>query len=203
MKKRKYAPGAGDDTTGKILEEEYFGKNDTAGVKRAAALALYRELSGGKDPAETDFYLPFSKAITYVKSFQPWGDPTSPETKVARDLFDFTCESLDLNPESQAAEGLKFFTAIGSPLDERHGVDAFIEFDGQRVLIDVTKNPAKKFEDSTADRLIIEELPDWTDPQKRNAYLEAIKKYSEYIAKALRPPFEHTREADQARIGLR
>ncbi len=38
---------------------------------------------------------------------------------------------------------LKFFTAVGTPLDFFHGVDGFFEFKGVVVTIDVTMNPHK------------------------------------------------------------
>lgn len=186
------------------MEEEYFGKIDTRGKKRAAALELYRELSGGKAPVETDFFLPFHKALRFAKAFQPWDDPTMPGTKVSRDLLDFICEELGIDPENEEETELpKFFTSLGSPLDERHGVDAFIEYRGRRVLIDVTKNPAKTFDDSTEDRVIMEELPDWTDLKKRAAYVDALRKYAKHMAGIIRLPVEHTREAGRIRATLR
>lgn len=39
---------------------------------------------------------------------------------------------------------LRFYTAIGSALDHYHGVDAFFEFGGARVTMDITQNPAKE-----------------------------------------------------------
>ena len=203
MAKRYYSPTDSDPTTGKILEGEYFGKIDLKGSKRAAAMELYKQLSRGQSPAEAGFYLPFNAALRFAKSFQPWKDSTSPGKKVARDLLDFICDELGIDPDDEGAEHLKFFTSVDSPLDEKHGVDAFIEYRGRRILIDVTKNPAKRFDDSTGDRMIMEQLPDWTEAKNKAAYIEEMKKYAHYSAHVLRPQPEHTREVGNALRAIR
>ncbi len=203
MAKRYYSPTDSDPTTGKILEEEYFGKIDLKGDKRSAAMEFYKQLSGGQSPTKAGFYLPFNAALKFAKAFQPWKDAASPSKKVARDLLDFICDELGLDPDDEDAEHLKFFTSVGSPLDEKHGVDAFIEYRGHRILIDVTKNPAKRFDDSSGDRMIMEQLPDWTEAKNKTAYIEALQKYARYSAEVLQSRPEHTREMATALRAIR
>jgi len=163
------SPRIPDSTTGKILEDEYFGRVDVSGAKAATARKLFMKLSNGETPEQARGRLSFANGIRFVKALQPWADPTSPKRKVARDLLDFVCEELGIDPESDEAQEVKFFTSVGSPLD-LHGVDALIEYRGARVLIDVTKNPAKRFDDSIGDRMIMEELPYWNEPSQRANY---------------------------------
>ncbi|MBI5077137.1 hypothetical protein HZB94_02035 [Candidatus Falkowbacteria bacterium] len=188
-----------DGTTGKILEEEYFGRVMVGGEKAAAAQKVFMELSGGQTPEQARGRLPFMSAVRFAKAVQPWQSPTLPKRKVARDLLDFVCEDMGIDPESEEAEHLEFYTSVGSPLD-LHGVDAFIEYRGVRALIDVTKNPAKRFDDSSGDRMIMEELPDWNDPSQKIKYEQELRKYSKHLAMILSEAIEKRRERERAYV---
>jgi hypothetical protein len=83
-------------------------------------------------------YLPFGKSLELVKAHQPC-DPSDPEAGFANDLHASVALALGLEDWSE----LKLFTAVGSPLDFFHGVDAFFELRGKIVTIDVTINPNK------------------------------------------------------------
>jgi len=107
--------------TGHIFEEELFG---TVG------------------PIEWDGrYIPYDKSLHMVIDNQPEGtDPTEPDKEPARDLHAQIAIALGLEDFSE----LKFFTAVGSPLDRYHGVDAFIKFKGVVVTFDATLDKRKK-----------------------------------------------------------
>lgn len=105
--------------TGHMLEWDVFG----------ACLWKYEE---GSD------YIPYRKAMAWVKRSQPW-DPTDPEPEVANALHAFVCMALSVRDWSRVT----LYTAVGSPLDRWHGRDAFIEFRGRVVTIDVTQNTHK------------------------------------------------------------
>jgi hypothetical protein len=184
------------DITGKLLEEEYIGVCATRQNKQAM-LELFKLLSDGKTPLEARNYLPPNKAVRFAKAFQPWDDPTMPETKVAKDLLNFIADELGIEPDSEEEQELKFYTAVGTPLDHKLGVDAFVEYKGKRVEFDVTRNPAKSFEDSTNARIIMEELPDYSDRSQRAAYEQELKKYARRATRILQTPPEPTREFRQ------
>jgi hypothetical protein len=192
----------GRDYTGSLLEETYFGVSVDR-KNRKAAEDFFKMLSGSEDVAATKGFLPFQKAVRFVKTFQPGTDPTMPSTKVARDLLDFVAEELDIDPDSEEAEELKFYTAVGSPLDRFHGVDAFIEYEDKRALIDVTMNPKKRFEDSSGNRIIMEQLPDYGVKEERADYERELRKYARAVVKILRPPVEHTKEYAESGVSLR
>jgi len=184
------------DVTGKLLEESYFGVSATRQNKQAMT-ELFEMLSNGKTPTEARGYLSFEKAVRLAKTFQPGDDPTMPETKVAKDLLNAIADELGIEPDSEEEQELKFYTAIGTPLDIKHGIDAFVEYKGKRVYFDVTKNPSKRFEDSTNERIIMEELPDYGDKTKRAEYEQAFKKYARRAARILQSHSEPTREISQ------
>ena len=94
----------------------------------------------GECTASWDGYMSYKEAMCAVRQAQPGGDPTDPVKDTASDLHVFVCEELGCDDYSF----VKFFTAIGSPLDFFHGVDAWFEFNGRVVTIDVTLNPNKE-----------------------------------------------------------
>lgn len=83
-------------------------------------------------------YLKWREAHELVKDHQPW-DPTNPGCGFAGDLHSEVCIALGLKDWSE----LKLFSAIGSAADLFHGTDAFFEFRGAVVTLDVTQNTAK------------------------------------------------------------
>ena len=182
-----------DGVTGGLLEYQYFGALElTTEAQLLAAKKIYQQLSGRAMKNQADGRpprLPFDEAVAFAKGLQPWDDPTMPEKKVAKDLLNFVADELGIEEDSEDEQELKFYTAVGgkkSPLDFYHGVDAFIEFRGTRVLIDVTKNPSKRFEDSNYDRIIMEELPDYGDKKQKSAYEEELRKYARAVAFSIR-----------------
>ncbi|MFH0814932.1 MAG: hypothetical protein V1902_02540 [Candidatus Falkowbacteria bacterium] len=189
------------DLTGRLLEEEYFGVC-TVKKNKTAAIELFRQLSGGKSFDEANGHLPFERAVTFAKNFQPGDDPTCPSTKVARDLLDFVAEEIGVDPEGDDALELKFYTAVGSPLDKYHKTDAFVEYKGQRVLLDVTRNPNKQFDDSSDNRIIMQELPDYGIKEERAQYATELRKYARAVAQIFEPA-EHTREIEERRVAMR
>lgn len=86
----------------------------------------------------TTEYVPWKAAHELVKSHQPW-DPANPGNGFAGDLHSEVCLALGLKDWSE----LKLFAAGGSAADKFHGTDAFFEFRGSVVTLDVTQNTAK------------------------------------------------------------
>ena len=86
-------------------------------------------------------YFDFPKSVEYVKNNQPadWR-VSDPKPRLAGDLFANVAEKLDLDDW----EDLKLYTAVGTPLDLFHGTDAFFEYEGTIVTIDLTINDKKQ-----------------------------------------------------------
>lgn len=120
--RRSYESGRG--YTGHLIEQELFG-----------------EL---KENPYKDEFLPFRQSIEYCRSHQPY-NPCDPAPQFANDLHATIVEALRFKDYSR----LKFYTAVHSPLDFKHGIDAFLEVEKEpgiilaRVTLDVTSNPWK------------------------------------------------------------
>lgn len=77
-----------------------------------------------------DGYLSFDKAVDFVKEYQPNPLERSRAMKELRHKVAALCTD-DRTP-------VKFFTAIGTPLDVYHGVDAFFEQGGRVATMDIS-----------------------------------------------------------------
>ena len=93
-------------------------------------------------------YINFNQAVDIVKDtdFQPFKDPTNPHEKpFPHDVHATIVDLLSLDNYEQ----VRFYTAVGSYLDRKHGVDAFFELDlgngeSVRATLDMTQNPHKR-----------------------------------------------------------
>lgn len=107
------------------------------------------------------------------------------ETSMSTDLRVAVEDALGLTDES---EELKFYSAVGTIIDHKLGVDAFFELTDPksgayaRVTLDATLNKEKQKEGWKAD-VIIGEMPDAA--QEAEEYLEAIDQTGAGIAKLL------------------
>jgi len=108
-------------------------------AKSAFTGRLFEEECLGRCSVGNNGYIPRYQAMDVVRENQPW-DPSDPEPSEVNDLHAMIALSLDL--EEWAS--LKFFTAVGTALDYFHGVDAFVEFQGKVVTLDLTTHPAKQ-----------------------------------------------------------
>ncbi len=80
----------------------------------------------------------FQKSMWLVMMCQPW-DPSDPSTRAGNDLHCQVALALGLEDWGE----LRFFSALGSPLDRFHGIDGFFEWRGTVVSIDLTTDPKK------------------------------------------------------------
>lgn len=83
-------------------------------------------------------YVPYHQSVKMVKKHQPW-DPADPSSRAANNLQVLIAEALGAEDYSE----VKLYTAVGSALDKFHGVDAFVEWMGFVVTIDLTANLLK------------------------------------------------------------
>ena len=103
---------------GTEFEWDIFGAVDTKNPE------YQKELAKVAKPNEFVF---FRDAIRLVKKFQPH-DPGNPERPFARELRMEIIEQLDLLEEKDM-DKVKFYTAIGTPLDKWHSIDGFFEIE--------------------------------------------------------------------------
>jgi hypothetical protein len=116
---------------GKLVESELLGETKKE-------MVIFNQLH------ETETYMKYNEAFNFAKKHQR-GDPFNPKRFFPKSIRDALKneEALSIEDESQ----LGFYTALNSPLDRYHGVDAFIEYrNGEKtvvVTIDVTMNSSK------------------------------------------------------------
>lgn len=121
---------------GKIVEQELFGTPDSRLLEQKEAKACER----GRDGE----YITFRTAMEIVRLCQGENDPTDPAPPFANDLHAAVAEVLTPKDYSR----LRFYTAVDSDLDQRHGVDGFFDYQGEddsriTVTVDVTTDPEK------------------------------------------------------------
>lgn len=116
-------------------------------------------------------YVPFQEAVLWVKEHQP---APQDRPRIASNLRKMVAElASDMN------NPVKFFTAVGTPLDRYHGVDAFLEQRGRIVTVDISQ---KEKEFTKADVLLVASI----DPEGRVSVApDELRMVAEQIAKKL------------------
>lgn len=181
MEKEKYS--------GKQYETEYLGAIDINDKEFLAALERVKKTS--KEGSKFPYYVNYKNALNLARKFQPIDksdpekkrmDPTNPKAPLAKDL---RIELLDqLGIKDEESDRVKVFTAVGTPLDVFHGVDAFVEIDGKVVTLDITLREdisAKR----KADIIDATELPDPDDEKEAEEYLERVKSIAKKVCQEL------------------
>lgn len=99
----------------------------------SAGERVERELFGEtkKPEGPQPDYLSYDKAMADVRKRQ-YTAPEDPSEDFAAAVL------ASLEEELNAPEKIKFYTAIGTLLDRDHGIDAWFEYEGRMVTIDVT-----------------------------------------------------------------
>jgi hypothetical protein len=91
-------------------------------------------------------YMKYRESFQWCLKHQPTGwDPTDPPTRASSDLYSEVALAMEEVIGDFNWEELRFYTALRSPLDEKHGVDGWFEFRGRVVTVDITENRAKEF----------------------------------------------------------
>jgi hypothetical protein len=177
LNRRKTLKGAGNDNyRGTQFEYDIFGEVDTRDPRYAAEL---KKMGVGQNT-----YLPFAKSVELVKKFQP-SDPTDPKKDFLRELRLAIIGRLGIE-DDDAMDAIGVYTAVGTPLDKFHGVDAFVSetADGNETIVtlDATLRPEKIAEGGKAD-IIIGDMP--SPEEDEDAYLKAVESYAERIVARL------------------
>ncbi len=162
---------------GKELEEDIFG--------HVKATKEFQEFY--KKIVKKNGYVEYGPAIRLVREFTEQ-DPTNPEKEFLNDLRLEIADQLEL--EEDEIGGLLAFSAVGTPIDRWHGVDAFIELDigddrrGPIVItLDATLNSKK--DEYKAD-VIIGDIP----APEENGYLNVVELYASKIIANMKEKIE-------------
>lgn len=173
---------------GTVNEASLFGDN-TQGPGSYRYQDALKKHPPQKDKMGRAGYLPFNEALALVREAQTQ-DPMNPQRKFMRDVRDAVIKRLRLDPKD-AAKNLGIYSAIRTPLDSYHGVDAFIELranDGgaKLVTMDATLNQEKLEADRAKANVLIGEAPEHIDHPKE--YQDFIDKIADQIVAHLKDP---------------
>lgn len=161
--------------TGTEYEYDMFDQID---VKNPAYLADLAKVT------KPDGHVTFKDAVWLAKKHQPT-DSSNPRKDFFRELLFAVQEKLGVDPD-QNPDALHAYTAVGSVLDKKHSVDAFMTYDdkGREVIVtlDATRRPEKLKEGWKAD-VMVGDIPEVDDDS--GAYMDRIDEIAGDIAKKL------------------
>lgn len=135
----------------------------------------------------------------FKKNYLGAGPGERGETSMSTDLRVAVEDALGITDEDDA---LKFYSAVGTVIDHKFGVDAFFELKDPktgayaRVTLDATLNKQKQSDGWKAD-VIIGEMPD--AGQEADEYLEAVDETGANVAKLLQRRLNEEIERRQGR----
>jgi hypothetical protein len=169
---------------GKIVERQMLGETK----KKNLHLENYPEKKRNELMAalNENAYLPYQKSMDLVKKMQHSETPGALPTLFAKDLYVAVARKLKIK---ELAE-LRYFTAVNSPLDKYHGVDAFFEYldkENNKLIqatLDITTNP-EKGEDYKADVIMLVPGDGIDSKVDKKEYLEYINKFAPEIAQVI------------------
>lgn len=151
MSMRHEMPRQFEERSGKLFEYFLFGDITLKNLKYREELSKLHSRGG---------YMPYHEALELVRSCQK-ENPVNPTRSFLRDLRNHIARQLGLTQKDD--HSLAIYSAIGSPLDIFHGVDAFIELRRgdkvQYVTLDATINEIKQGQSIKAD-IMIGDIPD-------------------------------------------
>ena len=164
--------------TGRTFEFQMLGQIDVDDKRYKELLA---RLSGSSQPG----YLGRSQSIELAKECQP-GDPENPNKSFLNDLL---IEVQDQFEVAGIEATVRAYTAVGTPLDHLHGVDAFITVtvDGREFVctLDITLNPDKQASGHKADLIVGEVADPNVNNLQQNKYLEQVEEIGRKIVTML------------------
>lgn len=171
---------------GKEYEISYLGSIRVgADYDKAYQEALHKNPRANPETG----YLPYEAAVELVKKFQPGGPEaeTNPQRDFMRELRLAVLEKLDLEEaDENITDNLKTFTAVGSPLDVFHGIDAFLTFQDKNkkkkavVTIDISLRKKSQFK---ADICEDDEIP--SPEEDEGEYLKRIDTLAGQVAERI------------------
>ncbi|MBU0614264.1 hypothetical protein KJ766_03220 [Patescibacteria group bacterium] len=154
---------------GRELESDIFGA-----VKPAKGFKEFY-----KKVARSDGYVAYEDAIRLVRDFT-MQDGKNPDKEFLNDLRLEIGDILGFDEDDM--ENLFLFSAVGTPIDRFHSVDAFLELDIDddngplRVTMDATLN-TKKLEGGYRSDVIVGDIPDPSSDE----YLNSVEWYAHLV----------------------
>lgn len=172
--------------SGKMYEINLFGEMGRDDAEYNAALERVKKPS--RSP-QFPYYVEYSDAMALVRNFQPIDktdperkrfSPSNPKTPFTKDLRLEIVEFLGFSDEE--AEGVKIFTAVGTPLDAFHGVDAVVEIEGIPVTLDATLRTEDQKGVGKVDVVDYGEIPNADDSEEEQAYFARVAEIAKKVA---------------------
>jgi hypothetical protein len=165
---------------GKELEADIFGNYERrlTQQQRKERAERFRAIT------EKGGYQRYNDAIDFIRDFYPEGESANPNQEFANDLRLEVMDGLGL--EESMSDSLEFYSAVGTPLDVFHGVDAWIQIKGVNgrvayVTMDATLDKSK---DEYKSDIIIRDI---ADPDTENGkFIEQVEQYGTEVAELLR-----------------
>jgi hypothetical protein len=193
-----FSPEGRSGETGGTLEWGVFG-----GIGKGKVMAAIKEMGLNQEEIaklRDKGYLPYDKSVELTKRIQnitEKNNPANPEKLIVRDIKDFLEEFL-----GKKSENVRFYSALKTPLDIMHGVDAFFEIDVEKeegreeqgpivVTLDITMRGKEGDKDQKANVLI--RMPDGAPLSSDDDYESKIRQ----IAKAVKESFENIKRGDK------
>ncbi|MDO8442860.1 MAG: hypothetical protein Q7S81_01175 [bacterium] len=188
------------EQTGNLFEWQFIGEVDINSREYQKELHKLQEEAAQK--GASNGHIPYEEAMELARKFQPF-DPTHPNKPFARDvrisLLDLMINKKLITDSEEDQDCIKFYTAVKTPLDTFHSVDAFIEFKdlkGKKYLttFDLTLNPRKKEHRSD---IIVTKLPDPNLDEDKLRYLATIEDYAQKALGVLEMRMAHEENKDE------
>lgn len=190
------------EQTGGLFEWQFIGNVETDKPEYQKELQKLQEEAVKK--GATNGFIPREKAVELARKFQPY-DPTNPGRKFhfARDirisLLDLMINKGLINESEEDQDRVKFYTAVNTPLDKFHGIDAFIEFEDKNgkkytITFDLTLNSQKQAYKSD---IVVSELPDPNLEEEKIKYLATIEQYAQKAMGAIEIKKSHEENKEQ------
>ena len=168
----------GLERSGKLYEHFLFG-DITTGPNSQKYLEAVKKCTEHLRGTAKPGYIPFQEALCIVYEAQR-ENPRCPQRRFMKDLHDLLSQQLNMSARRNAT--LSIYSAIGSPLDHLHGIDAVVEFmpykeeqEVRRVTLDASFRYQEKKEDKAykAD-VLVGKLDLEEDPREYKKSLEHI-----------------------------
>jgi len=168
---------------GRALELSLLGDADVRNPRYDQAVRDRVRIGEGGRP-----YMTYRDAMELAMQFQP-GDPTNPARDFLREVRLAIIEELKIPAGGE--DRIKAYTAVGTPLDQLHGVDGFFVITKEGVQVPVTIDVTLREKGPRAD-LFVGTLPDSREDEER--YLQIIEEIAVFIVSKFHERYRLARE---------
>ncbi len=166
------------------------------GTRDLSAQRTFRVFQGGG-------YIPFEESRAFVEKAYPL-DPHNPAKPFAKELRLKIARALGLHTKEELSR-IRLYSALNSPLDRLHGIDAYFIYDdpyaGEIVItIDETENPSKIDETSATKTDILMHGVVAEPELDKGLFTQSVAHWAEEISRIIkRKVAEHKRRYPETR----